>query len=97
MDALGLTAALLVANPVPADEQLDPEAHDAALAEALAAAEAGGITGKATTPFLLDHIQRATGGRSLEVNVAVYLNNVALGCAIAIELAARWRNAAAAE
>ena len=89
MDALGLAAALLVANPISAAEQLDPESHDAALAEALRAAEANGITGKATTPFLLDRIQRSTAGRSLEVNVAVYLNNVALGCSIAIELAAR--------
>jgi pseudouridine-5'-phosphate glycosidase len=91
MDALGLTAALLVANPIPAAEQLDPGSHDAALAEALAAAEANGVTGKATTPFLLDHIQRVTAGRSLDVNVAVYLNNVALGCAIAVEVAARRR------
>jgi pseudouridine-5'-phosphate glycosidase len=89
MDALGLAAALLVANPISPAEQLDPESHDLALAEALRAAEANGVTGKATTPFLLDHIQRTTAGRSLEVNVAVYLNNVALGCSIAIELAAR--------
>jgi pseudouridine-5'-phosphate glycosidase len=92
MDALGLTAALLVANPISAAEQLDPAAHDAALAEALAAAAAGGVSGKATTPFLLDHIQRATAGRSLDVNVAVYHNNVALGCAIATALAASRRS-----
>jgi pseudouridine-5'-phosphate glycosidase len=89
MDALGLSAALLVANPISAAEQLDPEAHDAALAEALDAAATNGITGKATTPYLLDHILRATAGRSLEVNVAVYLSNVTLGCAIAVERAAR--------
>jgi pseudouridine-5'-phosphate glycosidase len=93
MDALGLSAALLVANPISAAEQLTPEAHDAALAAALAAAAAAGVSGKATTPFLLDHIQRSTAGRSLDVNVAVYRNNVTLGCAIATALAASRRNA----
>jgi pseudouridine-5'-phosphate glycosidase len=91
MDVLGLHAALLVANPVPVAEQLDPEVHDAALAEALQAAAARGVTGKATTPFLLDHIQRTTAGRSLDVNIAVYLNNVAVGCAIASAFAASTR------
>ncbi len=37
-DALGMGSALLVANPVPEAEQLDPELHDRALAEALAGA-----------------------------------------------------------
>jgi pseudouridine-5'-phosphate glycosidase len=97
MDALRLGAALLVANPIPAAEQLDPAAHDAALAEALAAAQAGRVSGKATTPFLLDHIQRATGGRSLDVNVAVYQNNVTLGCGIANALAARRRDTSAGD
>ena len=46
-------AALIVANPVPADQQLDPALHDRVLAEALAAAERAGIAGKAVTPFLL--------------------------------------------
>lgn len=88
MDALGLAAALVVANPVPAARQLDPAVHERVLAEALAAAGAAGVSGKATTPFLLDHIQQATHGASLDVNIAAYLNNVELGCAIAAALAA---------
>ncbi|WP_353809195.1 pseudouridine-5'-phosphate glycosidase [Agromyces sp. SYSU T00194] len=82
-DALGLPAAVLVANPVPAAEQLDPALHDRVLAEALAAADAAGISGHDTTPFLLDFVQRATGGASLEANLAVYRGNVALGGEIA--------------
>jgi pseudouridine-5'-phosphate glycosidase len=39
------------------------------------------------TPFLLDYIQKATNGRSLQVNVAVYRNNVGLGGEIARALA----------
>jgi pseudouridine-5'-phosphate glycosidase len=87
-DDLDLAAAVLVANPVAEGEQLDPELHDRVLAEALAAADAAGVTGHDTTPFLLDFVQRATGGRSLEVNLAVYRGNARLGAEIAAELAA---------
>jgi pseudouridylate synthase len=82
-DELGLASAVLVANPVDEAAQLDPEFHDRVLAEALDAASDAGISGHDTTPFLLDHVQRATGGRSLEVNLAVYRGNVALGAEIA--------------
>lgn len=82
-DELGLASAVLVANPVDEAKQLDPEFHDRALAEALDAASDAGVSGHDTTPFLLDHVQRATGGRSLEVNLEVYRGNVALGAEIA--------------
>jgi len=82
-DELGMAAAVLIANPVDVAKQLDPEFHDRVLAEALDAAAAAGITGHDTTPFLLDYVQRATGGRSLEVNLEVYRGNVALGAEIA--------------
>ena len=49
--------------------------------------EAEGIGGHDATPYLLDRVQRATEGRSLDVNVAVYENNVALAGAIALALA----------
>ncbi|GAA4367289.1 pseudouridine-5'-phosphate glycosidase [Agromyces bauzanensis] len=82
-DELGSAAAVLVANPVDEAKQLDPAFHDSVLAEALAAASDAGISGHETTPFLLDQVQRATGGRSLEVNLEVYRGNVALGAEIA--------------
>ncbi len=86
-DALGVPGAILVANPVPAEHELDPAEHDRVLGEALAAMDAAGIGGHDATPYLLDHVQRATGGRSLDVNVAVYENNVALAGEIAKALA----------
>ncbi|MEI5584962.1 MULTISPECIES: pseudouridine-5'-phosphate glycosidase [unclassified Agromyces] len=86
-DGLGLPSAVLIANPVPEAEQLDPGVHDRVLAEALSAADAAGVTGHDTTPFLLDFVQRATGGRSLEVNLAVYRGNARLGSEIARALA----------
>ena len=87
-DALEIASTLLVANPVAADKQLDPAVHDTVLAEALAAADAAGISGNDTTPFLLDYVQRTTGGVSLDVNVEVYRSNVALGAQIALALGA---------
>ncbi|WP_307858536.1 pseudouridine-5'-phosphate glycosidase [Microbacterium flavescens] len=86
-DGLGIRSTLLVANPVAADRQLDPVLHDEVLARALAAARSEGVTGHDTTPFLLDYLQRETGGRSLDVNVEVYRGNVELGALIARELA----------
>lgn len=88
-DALGLSSAVLLANPVTEELQLDPAVHAAVLVEALEAASSQGISGNDTTPFLLDYVQRATGGRSLEVNVDVYRGNVALGGQVATVLAAR--------
>ncbi|WP_420081147.1 pseudouridine-5'-phosphate glycosidase [Streptomyces sp. JL4002] len=89
-DALGgPESALLVANPVAAADQLDPELHDRVLAEALAAARDQGVTGQAVTPFLLGFLVRATGGASLEANLAAVRGNVRLGARIAGARAAR--------
>jgi pseudouridine-5'-phosphate glycosidase len=80
--------AVVVANPLPEDEQLDPALHDRVLTEGLIAAEAAGIHGKDVTPFLLDHLARETGGASLEANVRLVLGNARLAAAIAEELVA---------
>ena len=87
-DDLGQSSALLVANPLPVQAQLDPALHDRVLDEALAAADAAGLRGKAVTPFLLAHMQRATGGASVAVNLAVARGNVALAAEIAVAWAA---------
>ena len=85
-DALGISSTVLVANPVAPERQLDRALHDDVLARALAAADAAGVSGHDTTPFLLDFMQRETGGRSLDVNVEVYRGNVDLGARIALAL-----------
>ncbi|MEV1206655.1 pseudouridine-5'-phosphate glycosidase, partial [Microbispora rosea] len=86
-DALGgLDTALIVANPVPVDLQLDPDLHDRVLAEGLRAAEERGVTGQAITPFLLEYLVEGTGGASLEANLAAVRGNTRL----AGEIAAAW-------
>ncbi|MFI9203143.1 pseudouridine-5'-phosphate glycosidase [Streptomyces sp. NPDC053048] len=87
-DALGgPPSALVVANPVPTEQQLDPELHDRVLDRALAACEREGVTGQAVTPFLLDHLVQHTGGASLEANVAAVRGNVRLAAEIAVAYA----------
>jgi pseudouridine-5'-phosphate glycosidase len=80
-DQLGDRAALLVANPVPPDAQLDPRLHDRVLSDALAAA--GEVRGKDVTPFLLDYFHSKTAGRSLAVNLDLVRNNIRLAAEIA--------------
>jgi pseudouridylate synthase len=82
-EAFGEQSALLVANPVPPGRQLDPQVLDAALTDALAAAAARDIRGKAVSPFLLDWIQRVTGGVSVQVNLDIARGNVDLAARIA--------------
>lgn len=86
-DSLGIESTLLVANPIAPEHELPLDLHNDVLARALAAADAQGISGHDTTPFLLDFVQRETGGRSLDVNVDVYRGNVALGAQIAAAMA----------
>jgi pseudouridine-5'-phosphate glycosidase len=80
--------AVVVANPLPAGEQLDPALHDRVLTEGLIAAEAAGVSGRDVTPFLLDHVARKTSGASLEANVRLVVRNARLAAEIAAELAA---------
>lgn len=83
-DALGLASAIVVANPVAEDAQLDRDLHDRVLADALAEARHQGRHGKEVTPFLLDYFHTATGGASLAVNIDVVRGNVDLAARIAL-------------
>ncbi len=82
-DELGHSQGIVVANPIPLDQQWDPAEHDRVLAEALALADAAGVTGKAVTPFLLLKIVELSGGRSLVVNLDLARNNVRVAGQIA--------------
>ena len=79
----GPESALIVAQPVPEDEQLDPDLHARVLAAALHACQEEGVTGQAVTPFLLDHLVRRTDGASLAANLAAVRGNVRLAARIA--------------
>jgi len=90
--ALGLaTSAVVVANPLPPDEQLDPALHDRVLGEALVRLRAEGVTGKAVTPFLLAALHDGTRGASLAANIRLVRRNAEL----AAHLAVAWSQRAA--
>jgi pseudouridine-5'-phosphate glycosidase len=87
--ALGLErSALIVANPLPPGEQLDPGLHERVLREALDAAEREGVRGRDVTPFLLARFHAGTAGESLRANVALVVANARLASSIAVEAAA---------
>ena len=87
-DALGLgSGAIVVANPLPADEQVDPALHDRVLQAGLEAAARDGVRGRDVTPFLLERFHRETGGESLRANIRLILRNAELAADIAVAAA----------
>lgn len=87
-NAVGLRGGMLVANPIPKQYAMDEQRINAAIAEALAEADQAGISGKKITPFLLDKVQKLTGGDSLESNIELVFNNAKLASNVAKELCA---------
>ena len=77
---------LVVANPIPEEEQLDPVLHDLALREGLEELVRKGERGKDVTPFLLDRFAAATEGKSLMVNKEIIVRNARLAARIAVAL-----------
>jgi pseudouridine-5'-phosphate glycosidase len=85
-DDLGARGGLLLAQPLPEDQQVDPELHDRVLRDGLAAMATEGVRGKAATPFLLERFHRETGGESLRANVALVRANAELAADVAAAL-----------
>ncbi|MEN0087136.1 MAG: pseudouridine-5'-phosphate glycosidase [Pseudomonadota bacterium] len=98
-DVTGLSAALashkatnasvgaLVVNPIPEADALDAEEERSLIGAALAEAESQGITGKASTPFVLGHLHANSGGRTVAANVALVRSNARLAGALSVALA----------
>ena len=82
----GLNGGVLIANPVPQADRIDPEKIETAITDALALAHEKSISGKALTPFLLDQIRRITDGASMHANKALVHNNASLAADIAVEM-----------
>lgn len=78
---------LLVANPIPAGDELPADQLDDALREANDDARRAGIVGAALTPYVLERIGIATAGRNVPANLALAEANASLGARIAVALA----------
>ena len=83
---IGLNGAVLIANPLPAVQEIAADVMETHILRALEAAAAEKITGKDVTPFLLQYIASHTGGESLEANIALIKHNAQLGAKVAVEL-----------
>ncbi len=82
------TGGMVIANPLPESQQLDPTLHEKALRSGLEGLRRDGVRGKDVTPFLLARFREETGGESLEVNKRIILNNARLAARIEAALAA---------
>jgi pseudouridine-5'-phosphate glycosidase len=78
---------MVVANPIPEEFAMDHNYINSIICEAVEEAENIKIKGKEITPFLLDKIQKITGGKSLEANIRLVFNNAVLAAKIAVEYA----------
>ncbi|GAB6984517.1 pseudouridine-5'-phosphate glycosidase [Nocardioides pyridinolyticus] len=90
MDAkwrLGLGGGVVVANPIPAEDEIPADEIGVIIEQALADMDRLGVRGKDATPYLLGRIVEITGGASLTANIALVRNNARLGAAIAREFA----------
>jgi pseudouridine-5'-phosphate glycosidase len=83
---------VLIGNPIPEGDAMDAAYIGSMIERALADADAAGIAGKATTPYLLKRIFELTEGRSLVSNIALVKNNARVAAEIAVALAARQRD-----
>jgi pseudouridine-5'-phosphate glycosidase len=86
--SLGMGSGLVIAAPLPAESALGADEAEQAIATATAEAEAAGIHGQATTPWILARVAALTDGRSVRANLALIENNARIAAQIATALAA---------
>ncbi|MBL0846644.1 pseudouridine-5'-phosphate glycosidase [Mammaliicoccus fleurettii] len=82
---LGLDSGIVIANPVPEEDQLDSIFINGIIDKAVAKAEKEGVHGKDSTPFLLGEIVKQSDGKSLETNIKLVEHNAKIGTQIAVE------------
>jgi pseudouridine-5'-phosphate glycosidase len=87
----GLRSAILLVVPPPAESAMSSEKMERAIREALLQAEAQGISGGATTPFLLDRVSQLTKGESLQANLALLRNNARVAGQVAAAMSQEFK------
>jgi pseudouridine-5'-phosphate glycosidase len=85
--ALGLGTAVLIANPIPASDELPIETYERALETALADAERQKVRGRSVTPFVLERLWALSVGESVRANRALLTNNARVAAQLARALA----------
>lgn len=82
--ALELSSGVLIANPVPVADEIPLAEMERFIEAAIGESRAANVRGKAVTPWLLARIVELTGGRSLQTNRALIVNNAVLAAQIAV-------------
>jgi pseudouridine-5'-phosphate glycosidase len=85
--ALGLGTGVLIANPIPASDELPTETYERALETALSDAERQDVRGRSVTPFLLERLRVLSEGESVRANLALLTNNARIAAQLARALA----------
>ncbi len=86
-NSLGIESAILVANPIPKEYEIEKEVVDKWIDRAVNEANEKGIKGKALTPFLLARIVEISEGKALDANIELVKNNARVAAKIAKALA----------
>ena len=84
--AIGLKGGVIIANPVPEEHALDYDLMTKAIDKAIVEQNKLAIKGKQSTPFLLAKVKELTGGKSLEANIQLVLNNARLAALVGREM-----------
>jgi pseudouridine-5'-phosphate glycosidase len=84
---LGLRTGVLIANPIPAADELPADTYERALETALSEAESQGVRGRSVTPFLLERLRALSEGESVRANLALLTNNARVAARLALALA----------
>jgi len=80
---LGASSGVIIANPIPAIDEIPADIIEPVISHALEKAEKQSVSGKAITPFLLNEVALATKGKSMQANINLIINNVRLGAMLA--------------
>ena len=83
---IGLRSAVVFCNPPPEDTAVSSAELESLVEQALRSAATKKISGKALTPFLLAELGRTSGGRTIEANIALLLNNATVAARVAAEI-----------
>jgi pseudouridine-5'-phosphate glycosidase len=87
--AMNLNGGMLIAVPIPEEHALPSADIDSVIVDAIAEMQRQGISGKDATPYLLGSIVERTGGKSLDANIQLVLNNANVAAAIAVKFASK--------
>jgi pseudouridine-5'-phosphate glycosidase len=83
---LGMPSGMLIANPIPLEDEIPAHEIEPVIAAALREAESKQLTGKTITPFLLKEVAEATKGKSLIANINLIKHNVRVGAELALSI-----------